>query len=94
MDHWTRSLVPDGFRWISEETGTGVLVQVKENRWTAAIIVPLASGEREETRFFVEDGYHASLEKCLLYVWRAFSTMDKSTFDLGEALGDLRRYAR
>jgi hypothetical protein len=27
-----------------------------------------------------------------LYVWRALASIDKSTFDLGEALADLRRY--
>jgi hypothetical protein len=94
MDHWRRSLVPDGFEWTSDETGTQAVLQVKDHRWTAIVSVLLASGERESTSFFVEDRYIASLEKCLLFVWRSLILTDKSTFDLEEALEDLRRYAR
>ena len=94
MDHWQRSLVPDGFEWTSDQTGTRAVLQVKDRRWTATVSVLLASGERETSSFFVEDSYFASLEKCLLYVWRSFISTDKSTFDLDEALQDLRRYAR
>ena len=84
--------MPNGFEWVSEETATSVLLQIEDYRWTATIAVLLASGETERERFFVEDGYHASLQKCLLYMWRALSMTDKSTFDLDEALADLRRF--
>jgi hypothetical protein len=92
MDHWRRSIVPNGFEWTSDGTDTSVLLQTKDNRWTARMSVVLASGERDETRFFAEDGYYASLEKCLLYVWRALTMIDRSTFELEEALADLRRF--
>jgi hypothetical protein len=52
----------------------------------------LTSGEREKTRFFAEDSYEASLQKCMLYAWRALSITDRATFDLEEALADLRRF--
>ena len=92
MNHWTRTLIPCGFEWVSEETGTSVLMQVRDQRWTATLSLQMAVGEPERTTFFVEDGYDASLQKCLLYVWRALIMTDKSTFDLEEALADLRRY--
>jgi hypothetical protein len=92
MDHWQRALIPNGFEWTSYETGTGVSLQVKENRWTATMSLLLGSGEQERTCFFVEDSYDASLQKCLLYVWRALSMTDKASFDLEEALADLRRF--
>jgi hypothetical protein len=92
MDQWRRSIVANGFEWTSDETDTNILLQTKDNRWTARMSVVLASGERAETRFFVEDGYFASLEKCLMYVWRALTLVDRSTFDLEEALADLRRF--
>jgi len=94
MDHWNRALIPHGFEWHSHETGTGVLLQVRENRWTGTISVLLTSGERQKTNFYVEDSYDASLQKCLLYVWRALTMTDKTTFELEEALADLRRFAR
>ena len=94
MDHWKRTLLADGFEWTNEATGTNVSFQVTENRWTATASVLLASGDSDKTRFFVEDGYYASLEKCLLLVWRSLCITDKSTFDLDEALGDLRRFVR
>ena len=92
MRHWTRVLIPYGFEWVSEETGTSVLMQIRDQRWTATLSVQKVVGEPERTRFFVEDGYDASLQKCLQYVWRALAYSDKRTFDLGEALADLRRY--
>jgi hypothetical protein len=92
MDNWKRTLIPNGFEWTSDETGAGILVQVQENRWTATLSLPLVSGEKEKTNFFVEDGYDASLQKCLLYVWRALSVTDRASFDLEEALVDLRRF--
>jgi hypothetical protein len=92
MDHWQRTLIPNGFEWTSHETGTTVSLQVREGRWMALMAIVLASGEREKTKFFVEDGYDASLQKCLLYLWRALNMTDKSTFDLHEALADLRRF--
>jgi len=92
MEHWKRTLLPDGFEWTSLETETGVRLQIQDNRWTATLCVLLASGERDKTNFFVEDSYNASLQKCLLYVWRALSVTDRSTFDLHEALADLRRF--
>jgi hypothetical protein len=94
MDHWKRSLIPNGFEWTSDVTGTCASLQVKDRRWTATVSVLLGSGDRESASFFVEDGYYASLEKCLLFVWRSLILTDKSTFDLEEALEDLRRYAR
>jgi hypothetical protein len=93
MEHWKRTLIPHGFEWHSHETGTDVLLQVRENRWTRTISVLLTSGERIKTNFFVKDSYDASLQKCLLYVWRALTMTDKSTFELEEALEDLRRFA-
>jgi hypothetical protein len=54
--------------------------------------VSLASGEVQKTSFFAEDSYDASVQKCLLYVWRALSMTDRATFDLEEALADLRRF--
>ncbi len=92
MNHWKRCLIPNGFEWINHETSTGVTVQVRENRWTATLSVLLASGLREKASFFAEDTYRASLQKCLLYVWRALSITDRATFDLGEALADLTRF--
>ena len=92
MEHWKRTLIPNGFEWTSDGTSTAVSLQVADNRWTAAMTVILVSGEKEKSRFFVEDSYGASLQKCLLYVWRALSIVDKSTFELGEALADLRRF--
>ena len=94
MDHWKRTLIPNGFEWTSDVTGTCASLKVKEHRWTATVSVLMASGERENARFFVEDAYYASLEKCLLFVWRSLNLTDKSTFDLQEAVEDLRRYAR
>jgi hypothetical protein len=92
MKYWRRIVVTSGFEWVSEGTETSVSVQLKDSRWTAKLSVVLASSEREDTRFFAEDGYYASLEKCLLYVWRALTVVDRSTFDLQEALADLRRF--
>jgi hypothetical protein len=92
MNHWRRSSVKNGFEWTSDGTDTTVLLQTKDHRWTARISVVLASGERAETRFFAEDIYFASLEKCLTYVWQALTLIDRSTFDLEEALADLRRF--
>jgi hypothetical protein len=92
MRHWTRVLIPFGFEWVSEVTSTSVLMQIRDQRWTATLSIQKAVGAPERTQFFVEDGYDASLQKCLLYVWRALASIDKSTFDLGEALADLRRY--
>ena len=92
MEHWKRTLIPNGFEWTSHRSRTAVLLQVNDNRWTGSMTVILASGEQEKTRFFVEDSYDASLQKCLLYVWRALSLSDKSAFDLEEALADLRRF--
>jgi len=89
---WRRALIDCGFEWVSEETGTHVLIQVRDQRWTATISTLTAAGEPERTSFFVEDGFDASLQKCLLYIWRAMGITDKSTFDLEEALADLRRY--
>ena len=93
MDYWKRKLIPNGFEWINFETQTSVSLQVENNRWTATLSVLLASGERERTAFFVEDSYSASLQKCLMYVWRALSMVDRAGFDLEEALADLRRFA-
>jgi hypothetical protein len=93
MDHWQRELIPEGFKWIACDTATIITLQIQENRWTASVAVLLASGERERARFFVEDCFDASLQKCLLYAWRALASGDKSTFDLKEALADLRRFA-
>lgn len=93
MEHWKRTLIPNGFEWQNLETGTDVVLQIRDNRWTGTISVLLASGERQASSFFVEDSYDASLQKCLLYVWRAFTLTDKSTFELEEALADLRRFA-
>jgi hypothetical protein len=92
MKHWKRTLIPDGFEWQSFETGTDVVLQIKDKRWKGTISVLLASGERHTSSFFAEDSYDASLQKCLLYVWRALTLTDKSTFDLEEALADLRRF--
>jgi hypothetical protein len=92
MQHWKRILISNGFEWINRKTQTSVLLQVRDNRWTATLSLLLASGERENSNFFVEDSYNASLEKCLLYVWRALSVTDKATFDLDEAQADLRRF--
>jgi hypothetical protein len=92
VDYWKRRLIPDGFEWTSFETRTSILLQVKNNRWTATLSVLLASGERQKTSFFIEDSYNASLQKCLVYVWRVLSTMDRASFDLEEALADLRRF--
>ena len=92
MDLWKRTLIPSGFEWVNQETGNSVVLTMKDRRWTATFSVLLASGETENTNFFVEDGYNASLEKCLLYVWRALSLTDRETFDLEEALADLRRF--
>ena len=94
MEHWKRNLKLNGFEWVSHQTGSSVLLQVRDNRWTATLSVLLASGERERSRFFVEDSYDASLQKCLLYVWRALSLSDRITFDLDEALADLHRFVR
>ena len=93
MDYWKRKLVPNGFEWTNFETQTSVSLQVENNRWTATLSVLLASGERERTAFFVEDSYNASLQKCLTYVWWALSMVDRVSFDLEEALADLRRFA-
>jgi hypothetical protein len=93
MDHWRRSWIPSGFEWISGDTGTHVTIRVKDSRWMATLSVLLASGERHTTEFFAEDSYRASLEKCLLYLWRAMIVTDKSTFDLDEAMVDLQRFA-
>lgn len=92
MEHWKRQLVPQGFAWTSHETCVKVVFQMVENRWTADLIVPLASGDVEKTSFFAEDLYEASLQKCLLYVWQALGVIDRSTFDLEEALADLKRF--
>lgn len=92
MEHWKRTLIPCGFEWINHETDTSVLLQVKDNRWSATLSVVLASGKKEKANFFVEDSFDASLQKCLLYVWRALSTPDRATFDLSEAVADLRRF--
>jgi hypothetical protein len=92
MEHWQRTLVPDGFKWTHTETTTSVLVQIQDNRWTAVLALRLATGETEKSRFFVEDCFDASLQKCLLYVWRALSASDRTTFDLHEAYADLRRF--
>jgi hypothetical protein len=92
MDRWKRELIPDGFVWTNAETQTSLSFQVKDNRWTATMSVLLTSGETEKASFFVEDGYDASLEKCALYVWRALSVNDRTTFDLEEAVADLRRF--
>ena len=93
MEHWKRTLIPNGFEWTSQATHTAVALQVRDDRWTAALSVVLTSGERERNCFFVEDRYEASLQKCLLYTWRALSRTDKETFDLQEALADLCRSA-
>ena len=93
MEDWKRKLVPNGFEWTSFKTQTSVSLQVENSRWTATLSVLLASGEREGTAFFVEDSYNASLQKCLMYVWRALSLVDRASFDLEEALADLRRFA-
>jgi hypothetical protein len=93
MEHWKRTLIPDGFKWKSPATGTDVVLQIRDNRWKGTVSVLLASGERHSSSFFVEDSYDASLQKCLLYVWRALTLTDKSTFELQEALADLRRFA-
>lgn len=92
MKLWTRTLIAYGFEWVSEETRTSVLIQIKDQRWTAMLSTQKAVGKPERTSFFAEDGFDASLQKCLLYVWRALAFTDKSTFDLEEALADLRRY--
>jgi hypothetical protein len=92
MEHWKRTLKSKGFEWISYQTGSSVSLQVRDNRWTATLSVLLASGERERASFFVEDSYDASLQKCLLYVWRALCLSDRNTFDLEEALADLHRF--
>jgi hypothetical protein len=92
MNRWKRTLVPNGFVWISYDTRTYVLLRLKDNRWTATVSVLLGAGKREKSRFFVEDGYDASLQKCLLYVQRALSVADQTMFDLEESLADLRRF--
>jgi hypothetical protein len=92
MEYWKRQLVSTGFAWTSYETHVKVVFQIVENRWTAVLVVPLASGDAETTNFFAEDVYEASLQKCLLYVWQALSVIDRSTFDLEEALADLKRF--
>jgi hypothetical protein len=93
MDHWTRRLVAQGFKWTSIDTGTEIVLQVKDSRWTATVSVLSESSERERTAFFAEDSFGASLEKCLLYLWQALEVIDRATFNVAEALGDLRRFA-
>ena len=93
MKHWKRNLIAEGFEWVNDQTHTCVQLQVKDGRWTARLSILLASGHRETFSFFVEDNYRASLQKCLLYVWRALSLTDRHTFDLDEAVADLRRFA-
>lgn len=93
MEHWKRNLIHEGFEWVNEQTHTRIQLQVKDGRWTARLCILLASGQRETSTFFVEDSYPASLQKCLLYVWRALSLTDRHTFDLDEAVADLRRFA-
>ncbi len=93
MKHWKRNLITEGFEWVNDRTHTRVQMQIADGRWTALLSVVLASGHRETFSFFVEDSYRASLQKCLLYVWRALSLTDRRTFDLDEAAADLGRFA-
>jgi hypothetical protein len=92
MNRWKRSLIPNGFVWTNRHTRTHILLRSRDNRWTATVSALSGAGERKKSRFFVEDSYDASLQKCLLYVWRALSVADRATFDLEESLADLRRF--
>ncbi len=92
MRHWKRTLVPNGFVWTNRQTRAHLLLRLKDGRWTATLAVLLASGKMKKTRFFAEDGYDASLQKCLLYAWRALHLDDRATFDVAESLADLRRF--
>jgi hypothetical protein len=92
MRHWKRTLVPRGFVWTNHQSRTHLLLRLKDGRWTATLAVSLASGKLKKTRFFAEDGYDASLQKCLLYAWRALDVDDRATFDIAESLADLGRF--
>ncbi len=92
MRHWKRTLIPNGFVWTNRQTRAHLLLRLKDGRWTATLAVSLASGKMKKSRFFAEDGYDASLQKCLLYAWRALHLDDRATFDLAESLADLRRF--
>jgi hypothetical protein len=92
MRDWKRTLVPRGFVWTNRRSRVHVLLRLKDGRWTATLAVRLASGKLKKTRFFVEDGYEASLQKCLMYAWRALNAHDRATFDVAESLADLRRF--
>jgi hypothetical protein len=75
-----------------EKSRTHVLLRLKDNCWTATLAVSSALGKVKRTRFFAEDGYDASLQKCLLYVWRALDVDDQAAFDVAESLADLGRF--
>ena len=92
MRHWKRTLVPRGFVWTNRRSRVHVLLRLKDGRWTAMLAVRLASGKLNKTRFFAEDGYEASLQKCLLYTWQALNSDDQAMFDVAESLADLRRF--
>ncbi len=91
MKHWKRTLVPSGFEWVNLHNGTKLLVQVQGQRWTAVLSV-YTDAEEARSRFFAEDMFDASLQKCLLYAWRALRPLERATFDLQEAYADLRRF--
>jgi hypothetical protein len=92
MRNWKRTLVPHGFVWTNRRSRVHVLLRLRDGRWTATLAARLASGQLKKTRFFAEDGYEASLQKCLLYAWRALSLGDGATFDVAESLADLGRF--
>ncbi len=92
MRYWKRTLVPNGFVWTNRQTRTHLLLRLRAGRWTATLAVSLASGKVKKTRFFAEDGYDASLQKCLLYAWRALGMDEQATFDVTESLADLKRF--